>query len=197
MSVIGDVKSLCRNHAEELYGGLAKITCYTEATKRINERREMPALMQPAFSPVDVSLAQRRWPLTGSFHEVTSYWHLILSAAKSSPWWPSTMPFLSAALAPSSRKPKAGAKKHRGKFCAVCQTCSFESTPGTTNDAMNEADFHAIEHQAPHDVRIFLSSQVPGGRKYMLGIRATYAWAEVLQWGRWLFAGWAQNRRSA
>lgn len=91
------------------------------------------------------------------------------------------MPFLDSTFAPSARKPTASARERPGSFCAVCQTCSFESAPATKAVAMNEAEFHAIEHQSPHDIRLFQSSHVRVGIKRLLKIRSVREWAEVLQ----------------
>jgi hypothetical protein len=60
------------------------------------------------------------------------------------------MPLFDLSFASISRKPTASATKRPGRFCVVCQTCSFESAPATKTVALNEADFHAIEHQSPH-----------------------------------------------
>lgn len=97
----------------------------------------------------------------------------------------------------SSRKPAASATKRPGSFCAICQTCSFESAPTTKTVALNEADFHAIEHQSPHGIRLFQSSHVPGIIKRLLRIRMACEWAEVLHWDDWRFAGSANSRRVA
>lgn len=95
-----------------------------------------------------------------------------------------------------SRKPAATTKRP-GRFCVVCQTCSFESAPTTKTVALNEADFHAIEHQSPHDIRLFQSSHVPGVIKRLLRIRMACEWAEVLHWDDWRCTGLANSRRVA
>lgn len=96
-----------------------------------------------------------------------------------------------------SRKPAASATKRPGSFCVVCQTCSFESASTTKIVGLNEAGFHAIEHQSPHDIRLFQSSHVPGGIKRLLRIRMVCEWAEVLHWDDWRFAGSTNSGRAA